>query len=102
GSVKRGSGKGLNPSARPPGRSGDAGTGDGRARRRATERVPADVSPGRAWAGAGAEAVQPADGEVIVGRQAVREALRAGRAIHRLMLRRGVDERTRAEFIALA
>src|SRR5690625_3333609 len=40
--------------------------------------------------------------EVIAGRRQVQEALQAGTPIHRLLLRRGLDERTRRAFVGPA
>lgn len=56
--------------------------------------------------GPGAEGALPDGGaageDVIAGRQPVREALKAGRPLHRLLLREGLEERVRAELTALA
>lgn len=45
---------------------------------------------------------EPGTEDVIAGRQPVREALKAGRPLHRLLLRQGLEERIRAELTALA
>lgn len=52
--------------------------------------------PGEAARGDGAR------DDVIAGRRAVKEAMRAGRPLHRLFLKRGLDRRTAAEFLTLA
>lgn len=45
---------------------------------------------------------EPAGEDVIAGRQPVREALKAGRPLHRLLLRQGLEERIRVELTSLA
>lgn len=70
-----------------------------RPRRNVPEPIPTAGEPGDA--GTAARADGPRD-DVIAGRRAVKEAVRAGRPLHRLFLKRGMERRTAAELLTLA